>query len=323
MIYFSRPSSSHLFNANLKSELLLPEDQQCRLYPELSLALLEIFQGTIQFLAHKRSLVLSKGASMAHEFMLPQIYREGLNIQWRECHLPLDTNWTSQLKPDTGVCLSYEDHPITGEVFPWNELDQLMNDKKIFSIRVSHFAFFRDRDLKVSPYSVRLCVLERGVVLALIGNKFKVPTIFSNTLREPSMEFVKTEIKHKLSGAVQKNEALVADFESQMVTVGAAIWSYVGARCWDRSIIAFPNINADFLQKHMVELDPIYSQHIFTLVDCSAGFSKPLWNWWINGPDFEQQRGILILSAECLSWTKTIVELKKVIALAQQLKWEW
>lgn len=319
MILFNRTASWNLFNSSLKNDLQIPEDQQCRLYSDLSLALLEIIQGTTQFMAHKKSLILAKGVSMAHEFMLPQIYREGLNVQWSECHVPLDPAWVALLKPDTSLCLHYEDHPVTGEVYAWTNLDRVMNDKKIFSIRVSHFSHRKDHDYKLSPYSIRLCVLENGMVFAVLGNKFKVPAVFSNTLQRPHGDDVKSEIKKSL----HENESAVRQFEAQIIAAGAELWKYAGLRRWDRSIICFRKVNADFLQKHLIAVDPNYEKHVFTLVDCGQDFSKPLWNWWHDGPDFEQQRGLLILSAECLSWTKTTDELKKAIGLAQQLHWEW
>lgn len=319
MIIYHRASSWNLFNSSLKTDLQLPDDQQCRLYSDLSLALLEIVQGTTQFMAHKRSLMLAKGASFAHEFMLAQIYREGLNVQWMESHQGLDATADAALKTDTSLCLHYEDHPITGELYSWTEVDKLMNDKKIFSIRVSHFNHEKEHQQPLLPYSVRLCVLPNGMVLAILGNKFKVPVVFSNTLRRPSSQVVHDQFRKNF----HIDEKAVIEFEKKMSGLGAEVWKYSGQRRFDRSVMCFRKINADLLQRHLAQVDKKYTEHVFTLVDCGHDFSKPLWNWWHEGPDFEQQRGLLILSAECLSWTKTFDELKRAMGQAQQLQWEW
>jgi len=277
----------------------------------------------MQFMAHKRSLVLMKNVSFAHEFMIPQFYREALHLQWIEGGNPTPPDWIESLKKDTNLALLYEDHPITGELYDLEHLDAGLNEKKIFSIRVSYGLFRSAAPFNLRPYSIRLCVLEDGQVLALFGQKVKLPVVFSNTVKIPNPSQLAQVVKEGLAKK-SFDSSIVKNFETKLEEKNIKIWSYKNPRLWDRSLFVLSQRHADWFKSYLIEKNVKYESHVRTLSECEHGFMKPLWNWWPDAPEGDEQRGFVILSAECLHWTETYKLVENAIQSApSQLHWKW
>src|SRR5690606_6225324 len=147
--------------------------------------------------------------------------------------------WCDQLKKETNYVLVAEDHPITGELYPVDELDRILNEKKIFLLRVSHAKHFNHVE-DIRPYTARL--LSFGVDLATVvyGSKFRVQGITA-----PQMGWDKQSVIQKIQRKRKRvfDQTLVEAFEATFPD-----WRYFGEnakRLYDRAIMVFPNVNAD------------------------------------------------------------------------------
>src|SRR5437868_6339989 len=147
-------------NDQLKIQFSLPAENSVKIYKGMAHAVFETAQGTAQFLSHKRSLGVVKGQTPYFDSLLPYFYKEVFGVQ-AISHLALTDPevWVNSLKKDTIFVLLAEDHPVTGELYNYDRLDELLNEKKIFSFRISHFRHFYEK-VPLRPFFVPLSCLE-------------------------------------------------------------------------------------------------------------------------------------------------------------------
>ncbi|HEY8270180.1 MAG TPA: hypothetical protein VIG33_04780, partial [Pseudobdellovibrionaceae bacterium] len=130
-------------NDQLKIDFSLPAGNSARIYKGMAHAVFETAQGTAQFFSHKRSLGVVKGQTSYFDSLLPYFYKEVFSVQAMSHLAVVDPEvWVNSLKKDTSFVLFSEDHPVTGELYDYDHLDELLNEKKIFAFRISHFRHF-------------------------------------------------------------------------------------------------------------------------------------------------------------------------------------
>lgn len=304
MIYLNNLTRWTQNNETLKKQLNLGSSSvQVRAYSDLTLALLENIGGTMSFLAHKKSVLIHKGVSSCFEFLIPQFYREVIQIQSVQKNdlVSYDLN---NLKKDTNLALIFEDHPVTAEEYPWQKMDEELNARKIFSFRVSFHRFKSDRSMVVEPYSIRICC-DQNLVYAICGEKYKVPAFLSPSLNHPFPLIYKPK-------AVVEALDVVSDFEKWMNEkfLAKPYLPFLVSRYPDRSLHILKTVTADYLKNFLIQKSPKYAEHVLTLSECEHGFMRPLSSWWEGAPSLEDQVGFIGFSSECLSWpeTKTFVE---------------
>lgn len=299
MIYLNNLTQWSLQNEELKKQLQLESvSTQVRVYNDLSIALLENVAGMMSFLAHKKSLILHKGVSSCYEFLLPQFYREVIQIQWINKNelVSYDLN---TIKKDTNLAVIFEDHPITAEEYPWQKINEELNARKIFVFRISFHRHKNEKAVNIDPYSIRICYDEDKTYL-VCGEKFKVPPSISPYLNNKHQSI---ELNKKIIQGLQ----LVSDFEKWMSEVFQAkpFLPLLVSRYPDRSLHILKNHSADFVKQYMINKNQKYEKHIFTLSSCEHGFMKPLSSWWDGAPSEEDQSGFIGFSAESITWSET------------------
>lgn len=300
-------------NDKTKALVKMPADASLRVLPGLQAALYETVMGTAQFFSHKKACGVVKGVTPYFEGVMPFLFKDGYQVQpLKVADLGTAAAWVEALKKDTNFVLVPEDHPVTGEIFDWDPLDQILNDKKIFSIRLSHFTHFRGTD-SLRPYSVRICSISHQVSIVLGGNKFKSPPLIAHKMAWDTENTLK-QIREEIA-AFQENKDLVQKFESQLPAPFKALTTTAN-RVWDRSLIFSTESNGEAIEDHLlkqwktVSAPPGKEHQIEATSLCRWGGISLFENWWEPKPAVEILRGLLVLSTQQVSRPQIVEELK-------------
>jgi hypothetical protein len=281
---------------------LFPADNQVQLrsYKSVGHAAYEASQTLIQIFSHKKAVAYVKGLSPAFEFLVPQYLKDAFQVQtveWSQLTSP--QTWVDGLKKDTNFVLMAEDHPVTGELYETNELDKILNDKKIFSIRVSHARHFHVCE-EVRGNSARILSFGPDLAVTLFGSRFKAQTVTA-----AQMGWDKQGVIQKIQRKRKRvfDQSLVEHFESEFTD-----WKYFkgpAGRLFDRAVLVFPGVNGDAMVN---EIATNLSLNKNSISDALATTSQFSWEdpvsfkgWWLPTPTPEEVRGLVVFSAEILT----------------------
>ena len=138
-----------------------------------------------------------------------------------------------------------EDHPVTGEVYPFvEELDKLLNEKRIFSFRISHARHFHEA-VEIRPYTVRFCSYAQDVAVALLGERFRSPSISAQNMNWNKEEFLARITEARSAHAT--NQLLIEKFEAEISAVAKPYFTVGSARLFDRAAVVFHDFSAESL----------------------------------------------------------------------------
>lgn len=284
-----------LLNEKIKNHLALPSEINVRAFRGLSHGVYEITQSLAQVYVHKRHLALVKGLSPAFDFMVTHFLRDSYQIQSvdiRSLKSDEDLNlWVQGLHKDTLFAMWPEDHPVTGEVSLFLQLDKLLNDKKIFSIRVSHHRHFYEKDA-ILPYSIRICSYSQECALSLQGARIRNLALLARQMYWHDETYL-AEIKKATPPLA--SPLLVESFEAAFPQYAYFQQSFKN-RLYDRSVLCFKDLNAEAICRILVSKEIEMQMHIATTSACIWGNSKMFTSWWLPTPSMEELRGLLIIS---------------------------
>lgn len=291
--------------ADFLSTRFSTEISSLRVYPGLMQAVFETVFGLGLFYSHKKNAAMLRSNTYAFQGVLPYLYKEGFQIQISN----LDSGFNAKdfvegLKKETSFVIYSEDHPVTGECVDHSELDLLLNERKIFSIRVSHHSWKRGLS-QLHPYHVRICSIDPEFSFVQFGEKLKSPTMSTQFL-----DWRNSKIKQALESELNnfsEDQRVIFDFESHL----PHDWKKFiegQSRIFDRAVIYNETLNAEavltqivknYLPNYQVPL-PGYSSQL----DC-VNFARwkifgNLDEWWKPLPRQNQIRGMLIVSLELL-----------------------
>lgn len=291
-------------NDQVKASLGLPDRLRARSYRGLNHAVFEVSQGTAQFMSHKRAVGFVLGQTSAFEGLLPYYYKETYEVQTLS-HTKLQNvqEWVDNLKKDTNFVLFSEDHPVTGELYPFaEELDKLLNEKRIYSFRVSHFQHFQT-NAEVRPYTVRLCSYSSTAAVAVLGERFRSPSMMAQ-----NMDWKKNTFLDELSRmrtAHQVNPGLVEKFEEEINSIATPYFKKDSLRLFDRAVCIFQDVSAEALAEVLFRKLGYFSeegwQKMSTTNLCHWSAVKMFQHWWEPQPSSEQLRGLLVIGTDLLN----------------------
>lgn len=282
-------------------------------------SLSELALGTGQFLSHKKKISVFYGASPSFELLIPTWIREAVGVQSLKVtempqNLPSAQEWVAQLPKETSYVLFPEDHAVTAEVYPWQYLDEALNEKRIISIRLSHHHHLVN-DLTPMPFSIRICVLDVGHIMALLGTRIKSPAGMISGFNW-SLDFAKeiAAIKRRA-----ENKKLVQEFEKQFVENQ---FLQTESRVFDRAVLCFPEINSDRLIQELIRRLGPNLENLSGTSLCSWSSYRMMSGWWHPEPTPNQLRGLLLIPAEALQEKNFLVEMKKAcIDIMKEQSW--
>lgn len=285
-------------NLFVRSYLGLPETTTVRVYNSLASAVYDSVYCLAQFMNHKKKIAVRSGTTWAFDWVLPHLYREAFQIS--SFRLGDEDQNINQLDRETSLVMFSEDHPITGEFYAWQEMDQKLNEKKIFSVRVSHF-LHRFTEHSLGPYSVRICRVSPHLTVVLAGERFRSPPAFASG-EMWSANYIEREFRRFSQGVEQKEDVvrIENDLPSNFETIIKS-----ENRVYDRIAISNPMIAGDALRDELLSLlkipnsDP-RSQWIQTSHLCSWEGPQSRYTWWEPRPSNDLLRGLLVLSPELI-----------------------
>jgi hypothetical protein len=273
---------------------------QLRAYRGAGHAAYEATESLMQVYAHKKNLAHVKGLTPVFDFLIAQFLKEAYQIQTVE-HTGIKSPeiWVEQLKKDTNFVLLAEDHPITGEVFETETLDKLLNEKKIYSIRVSHARHFQVTE-DVRPCSARILSFGPDLAITVYGTKFK-----AGGLTAPQMGWDKAGVIQKIQRKRKRvfDQSLVQNFENALSEF--KYFANPVPRLYDRAVLSFPEVNGEALVQDIAQamsLNKNLAEDLMsTTSQCSWEDPLSFKNWWIPAPTPEAFRGLVVFSAEILA----------------------
>lgn len=320
LIDVTRPESWEELNDQIKTSLGLEPRLRARSFQGLVHAVFEIAQGTAQFMSHKKAVGFILGQTPAFENLLPYYYKETYEVQVLS-HLKLDNvkEWVDGLKKDTCFVIHSEDHPVTGELYPFTEeLDKLLNEKRIYSFRVSHFQhFYANSDVR--PYTVRLCSFAADAAVAVLGERFRSPALLAQNMNWDLEAFVKKVTEAR--SLRQVNPLLVEHFEKAVATVAPPYFKPGALRIFDRAVCVFPDVSAEAVATLLIQKSGLTPEEGWEKLSstnmCHWSVVKMFRHWWEPSPSLEQLRGLLIVGMDFLN-TKDFANL--VISSYEEIK---
>lgn len=261
-------------------------------------AVFEIGQGTAQFMSHRRSLGALKGQTPYFESLLPYFYKEVYGVQTVNHQALTDPEaWVNGLKKDTIFVLHAEDHPVTGELYNYDRLDELLNEKKIFSFRASHFRYNYEKS-PLRPYSVRICYLNSDLAVAFCGERYKTPPLIAPQMNWEPSRVLETVRKIHVS---PQDQALVENFEESFADIASPWFAPSAARLYDRVLLKFPDVNGEALLQRLfdhLQVDPSkYYETLDTTNLCRWLHFKTFTSWWEPKPSTEDLASLLVIDS--------------------------
>lgn len=304
LIDIVRPEAWDELNDEVRTVLALTPKLKARVFSGLGQAVFEIAQGTAQFMAHKKAIGVIRGQTPVFESLLPYYYKETYEVN-SISHLALSNvkEWVENLKKDTNFVLLAEDHPVTGEVYPWvDELDKLLNEKRIYSFRVSHSKHFHDKE-ELRPYTARICSFAPDLAIAILGERFRSPSLAAFT-----QAWDKDQVIRRLQECLKKqpaNQDLVLSFESQIQKSIPLYFKKNESRLHDRAVLVLSDASAEAVSQVLFKKLNWTSEQGWGQMEStnqchwSSGM-KTFKGWWEPSPSLENLRGLLVIGVAAL-----------------------
>lgn len=282
----------------LREPLGLTPDESARPFAGTPAAVMETVLTLAQIYSHKRSLAWVKGTSPAFDHLIPWFSKEAYSIQqglWPDVRGGVQA-WVDGLKKETAFVLFTEDHPVTGESWNWDELDNALNEKRIFSIRVSHSGFLANRDVP-RPYSLRICSIAPDLAVAIGGSRWRITPMVAN---RQAWDIEATVARVKSRWAEATSPFLIESFEKEFAEQN---W-FAGKtdRVLDRAVLAFEDVAGEaLLDRLKTKLGTAFpagaadTSHL-----CRWDSLRLMKNWWLPPPADEKLRGLVVFSVPLL-----------------------
>ena len=285
-------------NLKFQTHLGYSKENPIKLYPNLYVAVDEVTTQIASFLAHKKSFTWIKGFSPLFDSTLSGFLRDGFQVQsidWKVYQqVTSDPNaWVEALPKDTLFVLGFEDHAITGQKLDLQKVEEALNAKKIYFIRISHFELVPNKN-EIKPFTIWIGptgVNQRALVIS--GSRFRAPEKIMGVFPWQRDETIKTQ-------QLKMNQSLVEDFESKWMT--EKFFDLNTPRRFDRAVLCFKDISAEALRFELIQNIKISNieELIQTPNTCFFQSIKVLKSWWTPMPDPESLRGLILIAEEVL-----------------------
>lgn len=283
---FPRAEEWDLINFRLKNELASPS--QIRGYINPYLAAHDLLVSLAQLYAHKRSVAWVTGVSPLLENSQPYFVRESYQIQTININELLkapDQGQSSieKLNKDTLFLVYFKNHALSGEVFPYEKIEEWATSKKIIFILVSHDF---DSHFKLGSTSMGLQVVAKDLSLIYLPERSKLNSSLG--------AYQNIKWQNTWSSFFK---APIRTFETQIKNWEASLsekkWTYTNARIWDRSVLVFENIHSELIVEKLKEKGFL---NVRSYADCVSNSPKSIRKWIQPELSDDVIRGIVIFS---------------------------
>jgi hypothetical protein len=294
----SSPERWEELNVQVANLLQTPSSLTVRVYSSTAQALYESVQGLLQFFPHKRVAAQIKGTSPSHSFLIPFLYKDGLEMQTHLApsgHFADEKEWLESLKPETSFLLTSADHPVSGQIFTSPERRDFLQSRKIFSIEVSHRSWLRDAkalNWSLHPFEIRILEVAENLTVMVAGPRFKAFPIVP-----PQMIWQAPVVLEALKSCLlnfKEDQQAVQKILGQL----PAPWRAFEAgsnRVWDRLFVFNLELNSEFHEAQLVGRNAPLKGHVLPTSLCFFNERNNFFEWWLPAPSPEVIRGGLVL----------------------------
>ncbi len=305
------------FCTQIKSKIKIDPTIEVRVGLSLKSSVLETCLGLSLFYSHKKSLAQFSGGTFAFEAAIPVLMKEGFQAQ----KLSIVENpenkkkFLEELKKETLMCLAPLNHPVTGESFSNGDDANILESRKIFSVKVDHQVSGTSIQ-GIGDYEIRILSLSSEFSLILLGEKVKFPPLFIHQIywsTERKKEFLE-KLENRLNLEQEKSDndledlgKIISDFETFAEQNGfQKFFSDSKARAQDRALIYNSKIHGDLLVEKLYlalgKQRPLAGESalIQTTNLCYWGGVKMYDQWWEKVPSEEVLSSLISISADAL-----------------------
>ncbi|HEX4923916.1 MAG TPA: hypothetical protein VFV50_07515 [Bdellovibrionales bacterium] len=283
----------------------VPEKHDFRIHPSLSFAINEVTRGLARLFPHRRSISMIQGCGPYFDPLMSYFSAEGYSLQTLPFSSLQSTDWIETLKKDTLFVLLSADDPLTGQLFETEAIQNLLEQKKIFSIVVSHAVHAYRPQWPSAPYKVHVLSGGSRFALSVLGERaLKIeallfgPADWAAGLGQELDSFfeVKTE-----------DRELVLRFEASGWGGSTPFFAREAKRVYDRAAIFWGDMDGEAMIHELAAalqiplLVPGQESQLETASLCRWKGLKTL-NWLTEqGVASEVSRGLVLISKNLLS----------------------
>lgn len=258
-VNYARRETWATLNRQTELELQLDTPKtSAKLYRGLHAGLVEIAFGLARQFPFKKQILYFKGLDPFIDFAALAFLKEGLKVTaLGETELTQVEALKEKLGKETLMVLWSEDDPFLGLLHPLKSLASLLDEAKIFSVRVSHSAFrFRTAPSRLLKHQIELQQLQADVCVALLGERARFSDWLAEGFQWSEGEFEAIR-RHLVS--LSSQQVQVSQFERNLPAGFTAPFREAD-RIFDRALFNIGNHDAfAFIEllKEQLELLPL------------------------------------------------------------------
>lgn len=253
----------------------------------VSHAIYEVIHSLAQTYSHKKTILIVDGQTHHFDDLLGYFYKETYQVlRFSKDQMDEIEKTIQEKSAEIAFVLHAADHPVTGQIFDFQKLDQILNSKRVFSVMVS-FQYHIHHDYLPNAFSVWIQRLNEDRSLTRFGNRVKLKPVLSHKLNWKSADQELLLIQQLQKKSVAEDKDLVTALESQL---GTAFFK-AELRLFDRLVLCYQDLNAsalrDQLKKRNIQSDCVNS--------CQWNFMSDLNKWWRPELTESEIRGLIII----------------------------
>ena len=229
-----------------------PREGTAHLYRGLRHAILEATMGLVRTYPHKTKAYYVRGQTPYFERAMRVLAADGFDVQPIDLSTALNQpEWVDQVPSETGFVLYAWDDPLLGQVYPLEEFQKRLIDKKIFSLEVSHQRhFFQPRPEKIERFQLKLCALEADLAVGLFGARAKISGLSCDSFVWSSSDIERAKASWV---SLVEDQAKVSEFESNLPSPAKPLFPKESPRLWDRAAFYFEDIDGFSFVTYLAE----------------------------------------------------------------------
>lgn len=304
LAHFSNRETWLNLNQNLAEVLDLNEKTSARVYQGVHHALTEVVTGLARLFPFKKNIYYWKGIDPYLEPVALFMSREGFPVQaLNEEKIRDPDTWIQNLDKDTLAVLLPEDDPLLGRLHPHGDLIQKLNEKRVFSVSLSHHAFkYREWPQSLDKFQIQISAVARDLSFAILGERARIGDLVTDGLCWRGNEI---ERVLSLRPAKVLSPEKIVEFEAQLPE-GFKPFFKDQVRIYDRSVFYSEEIDGSAIieslaKLHNISLLPPGEETRFETTSLSRWGGLKTMDWLKGyGLTPDQIRGLVILDEDML-----------------------
>ncbi len=309
-------------NKEIQDSIQLNPLSSARTYPGITFAVAEVVRGLVRLFPHRKNFAIIKGSGPFYEEISDFLGMEGLaRAELNIKDLKDADACVGKIAKDCLFVLGSYDDPMTGEVFPIENLYPVLHKNRTFTITLSHSYHVARGFPVVNQYMVCIAKIPKQGAVALLGQRAsKVPPL--------SMGMTDWFLPEQWSKGFQKaGEAKdqILEFERKLPKEFVPVFDQDAPRLFDRSVIRALEFDGEaciqlLAQELNLKLaEPGFDENFETLSLCRWQ-SVNTFNWYLDQERrLQDLRGVFVIDQKLANAT-TLHALAKVAAKINALQ---